>query len=378
MSSQQFPPASDPHRPFGAPPPTVQQSAVPFAPSPPPAGRRTGLIAVGVLLLAAGVAAGVVMFVASGTQLRRGGREPGPRAGRVHDRARVRQDRHVHHLRRDQGRDRRPQRRLPGDRDRLRVLRRRVARCRCRVDRRGRRRRRPRRRLRQGLRRGWLRWDSRSPRWRSTKPATTTSPSRPTRRTSRSRSGRTPRTTPTRCGPTRSSLPRPAWCWAALLFLLGLRRRSGPPSLPPTGAAAAVRARPPQPSDAAGAAATARRRRWPPRHRPPSAAPVAAADRRRRRRRRRSRPCTGRRARRPPTAAAAADGPVRRRHDPEPHGTSSGRRRCRRSGAPWSELELRRRRGQRRRMTVTTRPKTLHLVGTEHHRRRAGRWPAAT
>src|SRR5688572_8034366 len=67
MTSQQFPPAGDPHRTFVAPPPTVQQTAVPFAPSPPPAGRRTGLIAVGVLLLAAGVAAGVVMFLASGT-----------------------------------------------------------------------------------------------------------------------------------------------------------------------------------------------------------------------------------------------------------------------------------------------------------------------
>jgi hypothetical protein len=67
MTSQQFPPAGDPPRPFGAPPPMVQQSAVPFAPSPPPAGRRTGLIAAGVLLLAAGVAAGVVMLMASGT-----------------------------------------------------------------------------------------------------------------------------------------------------------------------------------------------------------------------------------------------------------------------------------------------------------------------
>jgi hypothetical protein len=44
----------------------VQQPASPFAPSA-PAGRRTGLIAAGALVLAAGVAAGIVMIMASGT-----------------------------------------------------------------------------------------------------------------------------------------------------------------------------------------------------------------------------------------------------------------------------------------------------------------------
>lgn len=65
MSFQQFPPAGDPNASFGATPPVVQQPAAPFAPDA-PGGRRTGLIAAGALVLAAGIATGVVMFVASG------------------------------------------------------------------------------------------------------------------------------------------------------------------------------------------------------------------------------------------------------------------------------------------------------------------------
>jgi hypothetical protein len=64
--SYQFPPTGDPNAPFGGSPPTVQQSAVPFSPNSAPVGRRSGLIAAGALVLAAGVAAGVVMFAASG------------------------------------------------------------------------------------------------------------------------------------------------------------------------------------------------------------------------------------------------------------------------------------------------------------------------
>jgi hypothetical protein len=45
----------------------VQQPGAPFAPTPAPARRRTGLMAVGALVLAAGVAAGIVMIMASGT-----------------------------------------------------------------------------------------------------------------------------------------------------------------------------------------------------------------------------------------------------------------------------------------------------------------------
>ena len=54
MSFQQFPPAGDPNASFGAAPPVVQQPAAPFTPTG-PGGRRTGLIAAGALVLAAGV-----------------------------------------------------------------------------------------------------------------------------------------------------------------------------------------------------------------------------------------------------------------------------------------------------------------------------------
>ncbi|MBI5088702.1 MAG: hypothetical protein HZB15_07555, partial [Actinobacteria bacterium] len=66
MTSQQFPPSGDPNPYYGGPPPMVQQPGAPFAPNV-PGGRRTGLIAAGALVLAAGVAAGVVMIMASGT-----------------------------------------------------------------------------------------------------------------------------------------------------------------------------------------------------------------------------------------------------------------------------------------------------------------------
>ncbi|MGD9999241.1 MAG: hypothetical protein AB7L17_03580 [Ilumatobacteraceae bacterium] len=66
MTSQQFPPSGDPNPYYGTAPPMVQQPAAPFAPSA-PGGRRTGLIAAGALVLAAGVAAGIVMILASGT-----------------------------------------------------------------------------------------------------------------------------------------------------------------------------------------------------------------------------------------------------------------------------------------------------------------------
>jgi hypothetical protein len=66
MTSPQFPPAGDPNVSYGVPSPIVQQPAAPFASSGPPGGRRTGLLAVGALILAAGIAAGVVMLLASG------------------------------------------------------------------------------------------------------------------------------------------------------------------------------------------------------------------------------------------------------------------------------------------------------------------------
>ncbi|MFN8022938.1 MAG: hypothetical protein U0Q03_15540 [Acidimicrobiales bacterium] len=58
MSYQQYPPA-------GGPPPVVQPTAAPFAATPQPGGRRAGLLGVGALVLAAGVVAGIVMFLAS-------------------------------------------------------------------------------------------------------------------------------------------------------------------------------------------------------------------------------------------------------------------------------------------------------------------------
>jgi hypothetical protein len=64
MSSQQFPPMSEPNASFGAPP-VVYQPSVPFASEGAPGGRRTGLIAAGAFILIAGVAAGIVMVAAS-------------------------------------------------------------------------------------------------------------------------------------------------------------------------------------------------------------------------------------------------------------------------------------------------------------------------
>ncbi|MCX6522405.1 MAG: hypothetical protein NTZ21_17230 [Actinobacteria bacterium] len=66
MSYQQFPPADGAGggmNPLGQAP-LVLQPAAPFTP-PPKGGRRAGLIGVGALLLAAGVVAGVVLFLAS-------------------------------------------------------------------------------------------------------------------------------------------------------------------------------------------------------------------------------------------------------------------------------------------------------------------------
>ena len=65
MSYQQFPPADGAGgmNPLGQPP-VVLQPAAPFTPSP-TGGRRAGLIGVGALVLAAGVVAGVVLFLAS-------------------------------------------------------------------------------------------------------------------------------------------------------------------------------------------------------------------------------------------------------------------------------------------------------------------------
>ncbi len=77
MSYQQFPPTSGPNGtdgpgvPMGSPgrpplglPPMVHQPSEPFAPAP-AGGRRGGLIGVGALLLAAGLVAGIVLFLAS-------------------------------------------------------------------------------------------------------------------------------------------------------------------------------------------------------------------------------------------------------------------------------------------------------------------------
>ncbi len=65
MSYQQFPPADGAGgmNPLGQAP-VVQQPSAPFTPAP-VGGRRAGLIGVGALLLAAGVVAGVVLFLAS-------------------------------------------------------------------------------------------------------------------------------------------------------------------------------------------------------------------------------------------------------------------------------------------------------------------------
>ena len=61
MTYQQYPPAGDPS---GSSPPVVAQPGQPFAP-PAPAGRRTGLIAVAAVILAAGIIGGVVIIMAA-------------------------------------------------------------------------------------------------------------------------------------------------------------------------------------------------------------------------------------------------------------------------------------------------------------------------